>query len=70
MLTITREVRITASPAVVWDVTVEVLDWPRWLPTVTAVRQLAGSRFETGSRYAVKQPLQPEMAWKVTGIAP
>ena len=46
--------------------TTDVASWPRWTPTVRSARPLDEGPFALGSRYSLKQPLQPETVWQVT----
>ena len=63
-------VLIAATPERVWAVTVDVAGWPRWTPTVRSARPLGEAPFGPGSRYSLKQPLQPETVWEVTACRP
>jgi hypothetical protein len=65
---IKESIHISASPAVVWRVTVDVDRWPEWSPTVTSVERIGTEPLSVGSEVRVKQPFQPEAMWVVTDI--
>ncbi len=61
---------IDAAPELVWTVTVGITDWPKWSPTVRAVQLLGGEPLTEGSRFRLRQPLQPSRLWQVTRLVP
>lgn len=61
-------IHIEAPTEVVWAVTRDVERWPEWTPTVTSVRRVGSGPFGLGSVARIKQPLQPESEWVVTGF--
>jgi len=64
---LTEHVEIAASPALVWDITTYLPDWPEWTPTVTAIEPLDGAeRVALGVRARLKQPAQRPAVWTVT----
>ena len=65
-MNIEHQILIHAAPETVWRITVNVARWPEWTPTVRSARALTEGPLALGSRYAVKQPLQPEAQWEVT----
>ena len=63
---------IAATPEAVWAVTVDVLRWPDWTPTVTAIRSVDDKTglIEVGDRFHVIQPNQPAAVWEVLRLEP
>ena len=61
-----HEILVHAPRETVWAVTVDVLRWPEWTPTVRSARALDEGPFGIGRRFALKQPFQPETIWEVT----
>lgn len=60
---------IAAAPARVWATIVDVLRWPEWTPTVTAVRPLgAPGPLAVGDRFFVEQPKLRPAEWTVTAV--
>lgn len=59
---------IAADPADVWQVFVNVVDWPRWTPSVTHVEPLDSDPLRVGSRFRIRQPRLPEAVWEVTEL--
>ena len=57
-------------PETVWQVLVDVTQWPRWLPTVDSVRRLDRGRFGFDSAAEVRQPRLPRNVWRVTQYEP
>jgi len=62
------EVDIVATPARVWDVLVNVQQWPDWLPTVTSIERLDSGPLATGSRTRIVQPRLRPAVWRVTEL--
>ena len=65
-----HHVDIQAPRDAVWAVTVNVQAWPEWTPTVRFARALGEGPFGVGSRFVLKQPLQPETTWEVVACVP
>src|SRR5688572_8177436 len=65
-MTVTNTIHITASPETVWDVTIDVEQWPQWTPTVTSVELLTDKPLRLGSIARIKQPMQKTADWVVT----
>lgn len=63
-------IEINAPREKVWEVTTDVLQWPRWNPTVTAVHVVGNKPLTSGSIVKIKQPGQPEAKWIVTHFSP
>lgn len=67
-----------AGPEVVWSVLSAVEDWPRWMPTVTAVERVqargegphCGGGIGVGSTFEVAQPRLGRGLWVVTEWVP
>lgn len=62
---IENSIDIEASVDVVWSVTVNIEQWPEWVPSVTAARRLDNGPFRLGSVARLKQQAQPESDWTV-----
>ena len=69
-LRIESRIVIDAPPELVWTVTVGIADWSTWSPTVRAVQVLGGEPLTEGSRFRLRQPLQPSRLWQVTRLVP
>lgn len=65
---------VDATPAELWPILSDVLRWPEWLPTVTAVTtDPAGGRPGTtrvGAAYRVTQPRLGTASWEITDWRP
>jgi uncharacterized membrane protein len=61
---------INAAPDAVWDVLVNVADWPSWCPTMTEVRRLDQGKFGFDSAAEIRQPRLPKNVWRVTEFEP
>lgn len=61
---------ISAPPDEVWRVLSDVVAWPDWLPTVTAVEALDSRPLRLGSRFVVRQPKLRPATWAVTEMHP
>lgn len=70
MRTYTATALIAAPPERVWSVLVDVLRWPEWLPTVTAIAPLDTTPFAVGARYNVTQPKLRPAIWSVVHLEP
>ncbi len=63
----------TSLPADVhraWQVLSAVVDWPRWLPTVTSVEPLDSAELRPGNRYRIVQPKLRPAVWVVDSLSP
>lgn len=69
-LQIESRIVIGAPPELVWTVIVGITDWPIWSPTVRAVQLLDGEPLTEGSRFRLRQPVQPSRLWQVTRLVP
>ncbi|HEY8475174.1 MAG TPA: SRPBCC family protein [Natronosporangium sp.] len=63
-------VEVEAPVARVWELTVDIDQWPTFLPTVQSVRRLAAGPLRVGSAARLKQPGQPPTVWTVTELEP
>src|SRR3954447_23561717 len=63
-------VEIEASATTVWDVFVDVEQWPTWTSSVTELVALDGPGIEVGKRFQIKQPRMPKLVWEVTDVDP
>ncbi|MBL8351609.1 MAG: SRPBCC family protein [Burkholderiaceae bacterium] len=61
---------IRATHETVWMHLSDVLDWPKWLPTVSAVDAVRGAALNPGSRFLIRQPRLKPQVWTVTDIQP
>ncbi|MDA8154216.1 SRPBCC family protein [Acidithiobacillus ferriphilus] len=62
--------RINAPADVVWKHLSNILAWPEWLPTVTAVSPLEGKTCQIGAKFKVIQPKLRPAIWQVTKLEP
>ena len=63
-------VEIEAPASIVWDVFVDVEQWPSWTASVTRIVALDGPGIEVGKRFKIKQPWLASRVWKVTEDEP
>lgn len=63
-------VEIDAPASTVWDVFVDVEQWPRWTASVERIVPLDGPELAIGKRFEIKQPRMPKLVWEVTAIEP
>jgi uncharacterized membrane protein len=64
-----RANRTIQAPAdAVWPLLANVVAWPTWLPTVTAVLPLDQTSLALGARFNVAQPRLRSTVWRVTSI--
>jgi hypothetical protein len=64
----TASQELSASQSDAWALISVVVEWPRWLPTVTEVRPLDTSALSVGSRFIVHQPKLKPATWQVTKL--
>lgn len=62
-------IRITAPPAVVWQVLGEVEAWPQWTASVTEIVRVDPGPLHTGQRIRIRQPRLPTTVWTLTDLA-
>ncbi len=67
-ISVTDTILIQAPPSLVWEVSTNVEDWPRWMPTVTEATRLTNTPFRSGSRFRLKQPLQKRAIWELDQV--
>lgn len=65
---LTATTRIDAPPERVWESMADVLHWPDWLPTMTAVEPLDSQRLVLGARYRIVQPRLSPAVWTVVRL--
>lgn len=61
---------IHADPEKIWPVLADVVNWPRWTPTVTKVEVIDSARMGMGARFEVHQPKLRPAVWTVTRVEP
>lgn len=61
---------IAAPAEQVWAVLADVLRWPQWLPTVTAVQPLGAPALAEGARFRIVQPRLSPAVWSVVAVSP
>jgi uncharacterized membrane protein len=59
---------IDAPVIVVWNLTVDVANWPALSPTIQRVERLDDGPLRVGSRARIKQPGQTEAEWTVVRL--
>ncbi len=65
---IATDVTIHAHAHDVWDVLMDVEQWPEWTSTMTRVTRLDDGPLALGRRARIKQPGMISMEWSVTDI--
>ena len=68
MRTFSATIDINAPVERVWAVMADVVRWPRWLPTVTAVDALGITPLALGGRFRIHQPRLRPTVWTVVGL--
>jgi uncharacterized membrane protein len=61
---------IDAPPELLWRATIDVTQWPSFIPTVTSVERLDSGPLAVGSKARIKQPAQLPAVWTVTRLDP
>jgi uncharacterized protein YndB with AHSA1/START domain len=61
---------IEAPVELVWRLTIQVDDWPAFLPTVRRLQRLDTGELRVGSAARLKQPGQFSAVWTVTRLEP
>jgi uncharacterized membrane protein len=65
-----RAVEIDATAERVWEVLVDVENWPSWTPSVRHVEPLDDSGVKVGSHFRVTQPMLKPSVWEITKLVP
>jgi uncharacterized membrane protein len=65
-----ESIHIDATAERVWEVLVDVEQWPTWTRSMSVVRRLDAEPFGVGSSVHVKQPRLPASRWLVTDLEP
>ncbi|WP_406278785.1 SRPBCC family protein [Embleya sp. NBC_00896] len=63
-----ESIHIDAAPERVWEILIDVEQWPTWTRSMSVVRRLDREPFGVGSRVYVKQPRLPASRWLVTDV--
>lgn len=61
---------IAAPIELVWDLTLNVEEWPDHTPSMDSVELLDDAPLAVGSQARIKQPSQPMRVWTVTALEP
>ena len=61
---------VAAPPEWVWALLADVVHWPDWLPTMTAVQPLGPAALAIGARYRITQPRLRPAIWTVVRLEP
>jgi len=61
-------VEIDAPPSLVWAVYADTERWSDWTASIERIVPLQGPQLEIGSRFEIKQPRLPALAWEVTEL--
>jgi uncharacterized membrane protein len=61
---------IEAPVELIWRLTVQVDEWPAFLPTMRRVERLDAGELRVGSKARIKQPGQSSAVWTVTRLEP
>ncbi|MFF5233315.1 SRPBCC family protein [Dactylosporangium sp. NPDC000521] len=62
--------QIDAPVDLMWRLTTEVEEWPKFLPTVQRLERLDSGELRVGSTARIKQPAQSSAVWTVTRLEP
>jgi uncharacterized membrane protein len=61
---------IDAPVDLIWRLTIEIDDWPAFMPTVRSIERLDDGPLRVGSTARLKQPGQTPAVWTVTRLEP
>ena len=61
---------IAAPLETVWQFTVDVTRWPEWCTTIQAANVQDADQLSMGTKFLLKQPMQPKRSWQVTELVP
>jgi hypothetical protein len=61
---------VDAPVPLLWRLTIQVGDWPAFLPTVQRLERLDAGELRVGSTARIKQPGQSRSIWTVTRLEP
>lgn len=65
-----KTISISASPATVWQILVDVDQWPQWTRSVTSVERLNEKKMAVGAAVRIVQPKLRPAVWTVTQWLP
>lgn len=65
-----KTIGISASPAKVWQILVDVDQWPQWTKSVTSVERLNENVMAAGAQVRIVQPKLKPAVWTVTQWLP
>lgn len=70
MSIVQNSILISAPLKAVWQLTVEVIEWRKWCPTIQTSHIDKNERLFVGTKFSLKQPLQYQRPWQVTEFVP
>jgi len=65
-MVIENKIHIESPLEVVWSVTENIENWPKWTPTVESIKRNEQGQLGVGSTALLKQPGLPATIWTVT----
>lgn len=65
IMLIEDQIEIHAPQDRVWQVTVDVENWPKWSPAMETIKREDTGEFKSGSSALIKQKGMPETRWTV-----
>ncbi len=61
-------IEINAPSAITWSRLERVVDWPKWMPTVSSVVPISNPALTVGGLFRIRQPKLPLAIWTVTAL--